>query len=429
MNAIRRQFSLARFLALTLLVLGSIPACSRDEGKPQTITGAFTDEGIELNAPAILDQDGSVPPTGLVPIDVGGGGTETIWPYTGESLNGVPSDPINLIFLGKADPVRIRAALLALDGDRTAFGLPDVPPFNSRWSDCQGDVQTAYTDGPGWSGSVIQLQIGSYGPVRTHLRLFRTGIADGSGGVVTLGAAHFEVLIPGTTSHQVLSWEVAQQLVTLDLARTGLLGAAPSLTGSINAAPSFREIPDFIYNQLPPELIGLIQGPTPPVQGAVPLASDGRAAVFQLAGEAPIQAGTATDAFTIDFQQAIPKPLCSDGPFDWVFVTGPVQFSRTSTVDATGRYEFQARVSGKLTVTPVDITTNPPTPLGQPFTADISDVQQGSLDPAGGQLVTARVKRIGPQSGGAEILTSNLKVASPGPESYRLMEQCLQPLP
>jgi len=39
------------------------------------------------------------------------------------------------------------------------------------------------------------------------------------------------------------------------------------------------------------------------------------------------------------------------------------------------------------------------------------------------------VKRIGPQSGGAEILTSNLKVASPGPESYRLMEQCLQPLP
>src|SRR6187402_3050629 len=193
MNAIRRQFSLARYLALALLVLVSIPACSRDERKPETITGAFTDEGIDLNAPAILDQDGSVPPTGLVPIDVGGGGTATIWPYTGESLNGVPSDPINLVFLGKADPVRIRAALLALDGDRTAFGLPDV--------------QTAYTDGPGWSGSIIQLQLGSYGPVRTHLRLFRTGIADGSGGAVTLGAAHFEVLIPGTTSHQVLSWE------------------------------------------------------------------------------------------------------------------------------------------------------------------------------------------------------------------------------
>jgi len=429
MDTIRRLLPQARLLALALLVLVSIPACSRDAEKAQTITGSLTDNGIDLNAPATLDQDGSVPPAGLVPIDIGGGKAATIWPYTGESLNGVPSDPINLIFLGKADPVRIRAALLALDGDRTAYGLPDAPPFNGRWSDCQGDVQTAYTDGPGWSGSVIQLQLGSYGPVRTHLRLFRTGIADGSGGVVTLGAAHFEALIPGTTSHQVLSWEVAQQIVTVDLARTGLLGAAPALTGPINAAPSFRDIPDFIYNQLPAELIGLIGGPAPPVQGSVPLASDGRAAVFQLAGEAPIQAGTSTDAFTLDFHQAIPKPLCSDGPFDWVFVTGPVEFNRTSTVDATGRYDFEARVSGKLTVTPVDITTNPPTPVGAPFTANISDLQQGNLDPTGSQLVTARVKRIGPQNGGAELLMSSLKVASPGPDSYRLSEQCLQPLP
>ena len=428
MNTIRWLFPQARYLVLALLVLVSIPACSRDGEKTQTLTGTLTDNGLDLNAPAVLDQDGAVPPSGLVPVDLGGGKTATIWPYTGESLNGVPSDPVNLIFLGKADPVRIRAALLALDGDRTAFGLPNAPPFNSKWSDCQGDVQTAYTDGPGWSGSVIQLQLGSYGPVRAHLRLFRTGIPDGSGGVVTLGAAHFEALIPGTTSHQVLSWEVAQQLVTLDLARTGLLGAAPSLV-SINAAPSFREIPDFIYNQLPAELIGLIGGPAPPIQGAVPIASDGQAGVFLLAGEAPIQAGTTTDAFTIDFHQAIPKPLCSDGPFDWVYVTGPVEFNRTSTVDAAGRYEFQARVSGKLTVTPVDITTNPPTPVGQPFTANISDVQQGNLDPAGSQLVTARVKRIGPQNGGAELLMSNLKAASPGPDSYRLSEQCLQPLP
>jgi hypothetical protein len=108
---------------LVLLILGFVPlGCSRDKAGMNTLTGASTD-GIELNAPTILESDGSVPPTGLVPIDVGGGRTATIWPYTGESLNGVPSDPINLIFLGKADPVRIRAALLALDGDRTAFGL------------------------------------------------------------------------------------------------------------------------------------------------------------------------------------------------------------------------------------------------------------------------------------------------------------------
>ena len=37
------------------------------------------------------------------------------------------------------------------------------------------------------------------------------------------GAAHFEVLIPGTTDHQVLSWIVARDLVVGDLMRSGLL--------------------------------------------------------------------------------------------------------------------------------------------------------------------------------------------------------------
>ena len=432
MNTIPKRFLPSRrAVPVALLVMAAaLFGCSRETpDAPKNLGGALAVDGSAAIAPTFIESDGSQPPAGLVPIDIGGGATATVWPYTGETLNGVPSDPINLIFLGKADPVRIRAALLALSGDRTAFGLPDAPPFNSRWTDCQGNVQTTYADGPGWAGSVIQLQLGTYQPVRAHLRLFRTGLADGSGGVVTLGAAHFEVLISGTTEHQVLSWEVAQQLVTVDLVRCGLLGAAPGMTGTINAAPSFRDIPDLIYNQLPPELIALTGGPPQPVSGAVPLASDGRAAVFQLAGEAPIAAGTATDAFSLEFNQVIPKPLCSDGPYDYVYVTGPVDFLRTSTVDGTGRYEFQARVSGKLQITPVDITTSPPTPVGQPFSANISDVQQGYLDAAGGQMVVARMKRIGPQNGGAELLTSSLKVASPGPDSYRFMEQCLQPLP
>ena len=431
MNTDRRQYAVrGGGAAVALLALGvGLFGCSREPAKTETLTGALASQPPPSGAPNFIQQDGTTPPSGLVPIDIGGGSSATIWPYTGESLNGVPSDPINLVFLGKADPVRIRAALLALDGDRTAFGLPDAPPFNSRWTDCQGNVQTTYGDGPGWSGSVIQLQLGSYNPVRAHLRLFRTGLLDASGNPVTLGAAHFEVLITGTTEHQVLSWEIAQQLVTLDIARTGLLGAAPALSGMINAAPSFRNIEPIIYNQLPDELIALIDGPPKPVSAPVPLASDGQAGVFVLAGEAPLTPGTAVDAFTLEFNQAIPKPLCADGPYDYVYVTGPVQFSRTSTVDAAGAYTFQARVSGKLQITPVDITQNPPVPVGEPFTANISDVQQGYLDAAGGQLVTAQTKRIGPQSGGAELLTSMLKVSGSGPDTYRFMEQCLQPLP
>ena len=63
---------------------------------------------------APLIQDGSEPPTGLVPIAVDGH-TIQAWPYTGESFNGVPSDPINLVFVGPADPAQFRAALRALE--------------------------------------------------------------------------------------------------------------------------------------------------------------------------------------------------------------------------------------------------------------------------------------------------------------------------
>jgi len=62
-----------------------------------------------------------------------------------------------LLFVGEADPVAIRDALLALDGDRSAAGFPPVPPFDARWSDAIGDAQTNWSGVEGWGGSVIQL--------------------------------------------------------------------------------------------------------------------------------------------------------------------------------------------------------------------------------------------------------------------------------
>ena len=411
-----------------VLALATVLGCSNDPVLVDRDPAAHGDDSpLSSILAAPLIQDGSEPPAGLVPITVDGR-TLSAWPYTGESFNGVPSDPINLVFVGKADPVAIRAALLALDGDRSAFGFPPVAPFNARWKDADGGVQTAYTSEGGWAGSVIQLALGDYGPVRTHLRLFRTGARFGDDGGWTLGGAHFEVLIPGTTEHQVLSWELAQQIVTVDLIRSGLLAAAPAQTGPINQAPSFREIPDFIYNQLPPELTQLIQGPAQPTSGPVPLASDGQATVLHLGSAAPIAAGSTTESFTLQFGQVIPKPLCSDGPLDWVYVTGPVTFSKSVSVDAQGRYQYTSRASGRLTVTPVDITTNPPTPAGTPFEASVSESQGGELD-AGVSSVSSRSRRLAPQKGGTEILLADLRVASPGAEQYRLMSQCLQPMP
>ena len=425
------QATLAFFVAGGLAFLAG---CSRDL-PPAPERGQSSSSGMaslrgtpEAGAGIGIESNGSTPPAGLVPFSYGGKSI-TIWPYTGASFNGVPSDPINLIFVGHADPVGIRAALLALDGDRTAFGFPAVPPFNARWSDAIGDVQTSYADGAGWLGSVIQLQLGVYGPVRAHLRLFRGAAESGAAGGVTLGGAHFEVVIPGTTDHQVLSWELAQQLVTVDLIRSGLLAAGgPSQSEPINQTPSFREIPGFIYNLLPPDLIAAIGGPAQPVSGDVPLASDGRASILNLEKAATITPGVATQTFTIDFAQAIPKPFCSDGPLDWVYVTGPVEFVKTAEVDRLGRYTYTSRVGGRLTVTPVDVTTSPPTPVGAPFTARVSDMQEGFIG-RNAEAVLWRSKRLTQESGGSEMLLTDLKVGTPGPDAYRAITRCLESEP
>ena len=107
------------------------------------------------------------PPADLVTVEHGGQ-SWTFWPYTSEGLSDIPSDPVNLVFVGDASPVAIRSALMALDGDRSSMGLPPVPPFNARWTDAQGNAQGTYATEGGWTGSVIQLALGDYQPIRIH---------------------------------------------------------------------------------------------------------------------------------------------------------------------------------------------------------------------------------------------------------------------
>ena len=96
-------------------------------------------------------------------------------------------------------------------------GLPiAVPPFTLTWKDCIGDVQSGYADEFGWTGGVVQVGLGDYESPRFHMRLFKVGNW-------TVANAHFEILIPGTADHQVLSWELAEQRVIADIMRTGQL--------------------------------------------------------------------------------------------------------------------------------------------------------------------------------------------------------------
>ncbi|HEY6571674.1 MAG TPA: hypothetical protein VI198_00010 [Candidatus Eisenbacteria bacterium] len=414
-------------LFAVLVALGAIVAagCSRDAPAPNAPGAGSTDlSGRVATAGPIVEQRGDTPPSYVTEVPAHGVHLH-FWPYTGNGFDGTPVDPMNLIFVGNADPRTIRAALMNLDGNRTAFGFPDAPPFNQRWGDAFGDVQTSWAEGEGWTGSIIQLALGDYSSARVHLRLFRTtGTAEMAW---TLGAAHFEVLIPGTADHWVLSWELAQSVVLADLLRAGLVVPPLQESAPITQTPSYRTIPPVIYNGLPVELRGAIGGPLGDQTADVPVANDGKAAILTLGGGPETGVGE-TQSFTLTFGQAIPKPICSDGPYDYVYVEGPVQFTRTSTVDAAGGYAYTAHAAGQLTVTPLDVTTNPPTPMGPSYMALISEDQQG-LSGMLEETVFARSRRIAAQHGGAERTTTDLKLGWNGPKRYRVSGRCLEPEP
>ena len=401
-------------LLLSLLVVSG-SSCSDSTAPAWELLGS--ERGRELSASAELDPeavDVVQIPSDLVLADWNGS-TVRFWPYTGADLTGAPSDPVNLVFAGPVDPVELRAALLALDGDRSSFGFPDAPPFNARWADAIGDVQATYVEGPGWSGSEVQLALGDYGAARFHVRFFRAGPGSGSGGEWTLGAAHFEVLIPGTADHQVLSWERAEEIVTADLVRAGLLApnTGPMPAGPYHAADGFRTIPSVLYNQLPADLIAYIQGPPVPVSQDVPIGLNGYATLFALGdGPAPA-AGDFSQHLTFVYDQVIPKPFCSDGPADWVLVQGPVDLVKTVHVGSDGDFRYESRIDGRLTIVPVDITQSPPAPLGEPYTAEIGDRQSGMA--RGDQaFVEAAVRRIALLPGGTEMQQTRLRVGTHG---------------
>lgn len=379
-----------------------------------SLLAACTEDGANVAAPAqdasahlaaLQVNNGAPAPAGQVAIEAFGRAL-TLWPYTGADLSGAPTDPINLVFNGAADPRDVRNALMGLDGNRTAFGFPGSAPFDCRWSDTpSGGIQATWTDASGWSGNAIQLQCGDYAPLRFHVRLFRAG--DRS-----VGNAHFEVLIPGTTDHQVLSWELAEQLVTVDLLRSGLLESSAPMqpVAGINAAPSFKTIPAIIFNGLPPELQALATGAPGNVTADVPIPSDGTAMAFNLAVSAPIAAGVSR-SFTLQFDQVIPKPFCG-GPGDYLYVNGPVTLTESATISGTS-YTTNFHAAGELTVVPINPLTGEPT--GAPYQAVVQQNHQTGISNNGDHVRSHLQQRLLPIAApGHGKLTAVIKVDSRG---------------
>jgi hypothetical protein len=363
-------------------------------------------------------------PEGTVEITLGSSTVE-LWPWTGSDLDGTRVDPVNVIFVGHADPLRIRAALLELDGDRTAFGFPNAYPFNSTWSDAMGDVQTSWTSDTGWTGSVIQLQLGVYEPMRFHLRLFPTLSPLGDGRIWTVAGVHMDVKIPGTADHAVVSWERPREILVADMMRTGLLDPSQPymMTGPITDTPHYREIIPPIYNGLPESLKDYLHCPPGPTTTPVPIPNDGMAVVLSLASTGAVEPGHWEARQTMVYDQVIPKPLCSEGPLDYVLVRGPVDFVRTTSVDRGGRFTYHYRYSGTLTIVPVDVTVSPPVPRGDPYLADVQGAQHGMLHPEWFSI-QSRDQRVADTAGGAQMLSMQLMVRSRGTSDYRVRSIC-----
>lgn len=359
---------------LLAIVALALTACS---GSPRVSKGPV----------GLRPRDGQVStpaPSPIVPLHLPQQTIE-LWPFTGFGF-GVQSDPVNLIWIGQADPRVLRAALLRLNGDRTAFGFPNVFPFNCTWHD-EPEVQpeVAYTSASGWVGSPIMLECGTFEQARFHLRFFDVG-------GVTVGGAPFEVFIPGTVYHQTISWALAEQFVAADFARTGLLDpSVPSFTtGPLNPAP-FGTIPAQVYNGIPAALRHAIGGPLGDVTGDVPIPSSGHATVLNLRGGADAPSLDVRRHWVQQFDQVIPQPFCAPGPNAFLYVAGPVELDQHVEVRSDGTYASRFRSGARLQVTPVDPSTRQPT--GATYQAIVSETHTGMLhdDDASVSFFTRRV--------------------------------------
>ncbi len=361
-----------------MLAAAALAACS--DALP---TSAPSTSASEVKATAAQDPTDAAAPAGLVTVI-----TSTFWPYTGEDFTGDAKDPINAVFTGYAEPLRIRAALRRLNGDRSAFGIPNVAPFNCTWKDAIGDEQTGYAQAEGWTGSAVQLACGDWS-LRFHLRLFAEG-------AVTLAGTHMDLNIPGTNEHEVISWELPEQLLAIDMIRAGILASAPGLTGQINAAPTFREIRAPVYAGIPAALkaiAGITAGPQIP--------TDGRARLFNVGTAEPIVADVVEQQFTIQFNQFIPKPFCG-GPTDFLFVQGPIVFTGVARVTPSGVYHRESTATADLTAVPVNPLTGQP--IGAPLHGLVTDEHLAQVTAAG---VSARGHKLQQLFDGAGVLQAS----------------------
>lgn len=388
--------------AALLMVLGPTAGCqdTREPTAPLTTT-----------RPAVRTDRSQVVPSPLATVTAGSKSV-TFWAYTGDNFSNTPVDPISFVFPG-ADPRQIRALLLSVNGDRSGFGMPTVKPFNCTWKDATGGSnQTAYSNESGWVGSAIQLTCGGY-DVRYHIRLFQVGD-------FVLGAAHFEVNIPGTWMHESLSWDRAQELVLVDLLRTGMVNPSytPVPTGS--TSPYYRTINPQVWYPLAAGQPALAAYVGAVVDGSVVrILNNGVALKVSVLGAPPIAPMDQTEEFDLPIAQGVPRPFCNTGPLDLVYVSGTLHISRHTVVDESGGYHNRQQMQGRLEGTPISPSG---APIGATFHAIVDDINTGVYSP--NQNAISLYTKMQTMPNGQGSSTRTLTVGPGNSSNFDYQERC-----
>jgi hypothetical protein len=339
---------------------------------------------LAIAVPALAGESAPTP-SGVVTITAGTDHQLTLWPFI--TTNYLPgpagqSDPVNLVFLN-TDPRAIRQELMKLDGERPEWTYLPSGANGCVWMDAMGYEQAAYLEPEGWVGDEVQLACATPdSPLgreyRFHVRLFRSGPH-------TIGGAHFEINVPGTAEHEVLSWELARSFVTDEIARIDVGAFEGEISVFEPAGASFRTVRGQVSyyvsatNAGNPDFLEALDLPSssPPAFPAVPIPASGDAAVFAPDFTyVPVRSDiTLTDSRRY-FVQSTPKPFCEGAAIQ--ITGGPLTFTLRVQTNPSGKYQRTYTIAGTLKVKTLE--------SGVVQDALISETHRGMLTDNHGQV-------------------------------------------
>ena len=247
-----------------------------------------------------------------------------------------PSDPVNLIFLGEADPLRIRTALLALQAERDPKWHV-LAGRNARWRDAIGHIHTVFVADHGWSASAVQLELGRYKRARAHLRLFAY---EG----FTLAAAHVEFLPTGGFEHEVVSWELGEELVVSELLRAGLLADAPARIGPFETGLDRRIEADTL--RAAPEGLASLAGLSRLAVAPTKVPGAGYLTALNLAPLPPAEGERSWTRVWLDLSTDVRRPCSGD---ERMHIRGPLSLEQ-ELFTGSGNLSARLAVRGSVTV-------------------------------------------------------------------------------